>query len=185
MKKSVFSTKTIVAIGIGAALFFVLGKFVAIPSGIPNTNIALQYGVLSFMSALFGPIAGALIGFIGHWLIDLTAGWGVWWTWVFASAVHGAIAGVAFFKLKLNKGGLDKKGIITLVLVNLVASIVSWAVIAPLGDILVYAEDASYVFTQGIVSAISNFVVSAVIGGLLSVGYSKTVAKEGSLEKEE
>ena len=33
---------TIVAIGIGAALFFVLGRFVAIPSPVPNTNIALQ-----------------------------------------------------------------------------------------------------------------------------------------------
>ena len=38
MKK--FSVKTIVAIGIGAALFFVLGRFVAIPSPVPNTNIA-------------------------------------------------------------------------------------------------------------------------------------------------
>jgi len=184
MKKSVFSTKTVVAIGIGAALFFVLGKFVAVPSGIPNTNIAFQYAILSFMSALFGPIAGALIGFIGHWLIDLTAGWGVWWTWVVASAIHGAISGIAFFKLKLNKGGLDKKGIITYVIINLITCLVAWAVVAPLGDILVYAEDASYVFTQGIVSASANFVVSAVLGGLLCVAYSKTIAKEGSLDKE-
>jgi len=45
MKK--FSVKTIVAIGIGAALFFVLGRFVAIPSPIPNTNITTQYGLLA------------------------------------------------------------------------------------------------------------------------------------------
>ena len=31
--------KTFVAVGIGAALFFVLGRFVAIPSPVPNTNI--------------------------------------------------------------------------------------------------------------------------------------------------
>ena len=37
---------TIVAIGIGAALFFVLGRFVAIPSPVPNTNISIQYGLL-------------------------------------------------------------------------------------------------------------------------------------------
>lgn len=36
------SIKTVVAIGIGAALFFVLGRFVAIPSGVPNTNISLH-----------------------------------------------------------------------------------------------------------------------------------------------
>lgn len=33
--------KNVVAIGIGAALFFVLGRFVAIPSPVPNTNISL------------------------------------------------------------------------------------------------------------------------------------------------
>lgn len=40
MKK--VSVKTIVAIGIGAALFFVLGRFVAIPSPVPNTSISVQ-----------------------------------------------------------------------------------------------------------------------------------------------
>ena len=82
---------TIVAIGIGAALFFVLGKFVSIPSPVPNTNISTQYGLLAFMAVLFGPLAGLLIAFIGHALIDFSAGWGVWWSWVIASGVCGLI----------------------------------------------------------------------------------------------
>ena len=52
------SIKTVVAIGIGAALFFVLGRFVAIPSGVPNTNIRLQYAVLGLLAAMYGPLAG-------------------------------------------------------------------------------------------------------------------------------
>ena len=64
--------KTFVAVGIGAALFFVLGRFVAIPSPVPNTNISLQYAVLGLLAAMYGPVAGALIGFIGHALIDLS-----------------------------------------------------------------------------------------------------------------
>ena len=184
MKKSLLSTKTIVAIGIGAALFFVLGKFVAIPSPIPNTNIAFQYAILAFLSALYGPVAGCLIGFIGHWLIDLTAGWGVWWTWVVGSAIHGAIAGLAFNKINLNKGEFGKKDIITFVVINLIASAISWALVAPVGDVVVYAEDASYVFSQGIFSAVANFLTSTIVGGLLCFGYSKTIAKEGSLDKE-
>ncbi|WP_414601265.1 ECF transporter S component, partial [Gemmiger sp.] len=43
--KSNNNIKTVVAVGIGAALFFVLGRFVAIPSPVPNTNISLQYAV--------------------------------------------------------------------------------------------------------------------------------------------
>ena len=56
--------KNVVAIGIGAALFFVLGRFVAIPSPVPNTNISLQYAVLALLAAMYGPVAGGLIGFI-------------------------------------------------------------------------------------------------------------------------
>ena len=60
------SIKPVVAVGIGAALFFVLGRFVAIPSPVPNTNISLQYAVLGLLAAMYGPVAGGLIGFIGH-----------------------------------------------------------------------------------------------------------------------
>lgn len=98
-----------VAIGIGAALFFVLGRFVAIPSPVPNTNISLQYGLLAFMAALFGPLAGALIAFIGHALIDFSYGWGVWWSWVIASAVAGLIMGLGTKKISIEKS-FGKKG---------------------------------------------------------------------------
>ena len=66
MKK--MSIKTVVAVGIGAALFFVLARFVSIPSGIPNTSICLQYAVLALFAILYGPVAGGLIGFIGQFL---------------------------------------------------------------------------------------------------------------------
>ena len=78
MKKN-NSIKTVVAIGIGAALFFVLGRFVAIPSPVPNTNISLQYAVLALLAAMYGPVAGGLIGFIGHTLVDLSWGGIPWW----------------------------------------------------------------------------------------------------------
>lgn len=45
MKNNNSSIKPVVAVGIGAALFFVLGRFVAIPSPVPNTNVSLQYAV--------------------------------------------------------------------------------------------------------------------------------------------
>ena len=51
MKK--MSIKTVVAVGIGAALFFVLARFVSIPSGIPNTSICLQYAVLALFAILY------------------------------------------------------------------------------------------------------------------------------------
>ena len=184
MKKSLFSTKAIVATAIGAALFFVLGKFVAIPTGVPNTNFSLQYGVLSFFAALYGPVCGALVGFIGHWLIDLTAGWGVWWSWVIASAVTGLLVGLCYKKVDLEKGKFGKKEITAFVIFNVIAYAVSWIGVAPVGDIVIYSEDAAYVFTQGLVSAGLDLSVGLIVGGLLCLAYSKTIAKPGSLDKE-
>ena len=52
MKKEL-SVKTIVAIGIGSALFVILGRFAVIPTGIPNTNLETAYPFLALMAVLF------------------------------------------------------------------------------------------------------------------------------------
>lgn len=182
MKK--FSIKTVVAIGIGAALFFVLGRFVAIPSGIPNTNISLQYAVLGLLASMYGPVAGALIGFIGHTLIDLSWGGSPWWSWVIASACVGVVVGLFSKHLALDEGDFGKGKILIYALANIVANVVAWLLIAPSLDILIYAEPASKVFAQGVFAAIANSLTAVIIGGLLTAAYAKTIAKKGSLDQE-
>lgn len=142
------SIKTVVAIGIGAALFFVLGRFVAIPSGVPNTNISLQYAVLGLLAAMYGPLAGGLIGFIGHTLIDLSWGGSPWWSWVIASAFVGVVVGLFSKKIAIEEGAFGKKEVITFAIANVAANVVAWLGIAPVLDILIYAEPASKVFAK-------------------------------------
>lgn len=182
MKK--FSVKTIVAIGIGAALFFVLGRFVAIPSPVPNTNISTQYGLLAFLSVVFGPVAGALIGLIGHALIDFSYGWGVWWSWVIASAVFGLLVGIGAKITKMNKAEIGKKGLIKFNIVQVISHIICWGVVAPVLDILIYNEPLEKLFAQGLFAGISNAVTTAIIGSLLCLAYAATKTKDGSLSKE-
>lgn len=178
------SVKTIVAIGIGAALFFVLGRFVSIPSGIPNTNVSIQYGVLAFVAACFGPIAGLLAGLIGHFLIDFSWGWGVWWSWVIASAFFGCVMGLVANKLKIDDGEFAKSDIIKFNIAQAIAHLLAWVVIAPVLDILMYQEPANKVFVQGLVSACINIIATAIVGTLLCIAYSKTKPKKGSLAEE-
>ena len=120
------SVKTVVAVAIGAALFFVLGRFVAIPSGIPNTNISLQYAVLGLLAAMYGPVAGGLIGFIGHTLIDLSWGGSPWWSWVIASTFVGIVVGLFAKKLNVNEGEFSKKDVVTYAIANVIAHAVAW-----------------------------------------------------------
>jgi len=182
MKNS--SIKSVVAIGIGAALFFVLGRFVAIPSGIPNTNFTLQYAILALLAVMYGPVAGGLMGFIGHTLIDLSWGGSPWWSWVIASAFVGVVVGLFAKKIKLSDGEFSKKEMITFAIANVVANVIAWIIIAPVLDILIYAEPVNKVFAQGAMAALVNCVASVVVGGLLCMAYSKTIAKKGSLDKE-
>ena len=176
--------KTVVAVGIGAALFFVLGRFVAIPSPVPNTNISLQYAVLGLLAAMYGPVAGGLIGFIGHALIDLSWGGIPWWSWVIASAFTGVVVGLFAKKLNLQEGDFNKGKAITYTISNVIAHLIAWIVVAPVLDILIYAEPVKKVFAQGAFAAISNIITAVVVGGLLVLAYTKTIAKKGSLDKE-
>lgn len=179
MKK--LSVKTVVAIGIGAALFFVLGK-IAIPSPVPNTNISLQYAIQTVFATLFGPIAGLLIGFIGHTLIDATS-YGPWWSWIIASAFAGLVIGLVTLKLDINEG-LDSRKTVQFNVAQIIAHLLSWGLVAPCLDILIYSEPIEKLFVQGLVAGIANMITTGVVGSLLLVAYAKTVVKKGSLNKE-
>ena len=181
MKK--FSVKTIVAIGIGAALFFVLGRFVAIPSPVPNTNVSTQYGLLAFMSVVYGPVAGALVGLIGHALIDFSYGWGIWWSWVFASAVFGLLVGIGAKDIQL-EGKVETKTLVKFNIVQFISHVICWGAVAPVLDILIYSEPIDKLFAQGLFAGISNAVTTAIVGTLLCVAYAATKTKAGSLTKE-
>ena len=176
--------KTFVAVGIGAALFFVLGRFVAIPSPVPNTNISLQCAVLGLMAAMYGPVAGGLIGFIGHALIDLSWGGIPWWSWVIASAFTGVVVGLFAKKLNVQEGDFNKAKFAMFAVANLIAHAAAWIVVAPVLDILIYAGPVKKVFAQGAFAAVSNIITAVVVGGLLILAYTKTIAKKGSLDKE-
>jgi energy-coupling factor transport system substrate-specific component len=157
---------------------------VAVPSGVPNTTLNLGIAILAIFAAIFGPIAGLLIGFIGHFLNDLTAGWGVWWTWVIGSALFGLAVGFFWKLYKIENGGFGIKECLLFNGVQIAANLVVWAAIAPTLDILVYQEPADKVYLQGLVSAGLNIAVVLILGSLLAFGYSKTRTKAGSLKKE-
>jgi energy-coupling factor transport system substrate-specific component len=178
------STRTIVATGIGAALFTVLFMYVKIPTGIPNTEIQTAYGVGAFFAALFGPIAGGLIAFIGHAISDSVQYGSAWWSWVVASGISCFIIGLSYKRLHVEDGVFTGKDAIVFNIYQVVANALSWMVIAPLLDVIIYAEPANLVFTQGWVAALSNAVSAGVIGTLLLFVYSKTRAKKGSLSEE-
>ncbi|MFT4416137.1 ECF-type riboflavin transporter substrate-binding protein [Fredinandcohnia humi] len=178
------SIKTIVAIGIGSAVFVILAKFAAIPTPIPNTMVQTSYAFLALMAVVFGPIAGALIGLIGHALNDAITYGSVWWSWVVVSMLVGFLFGLARTKIDIESGIMNAKKIITFNIVQVIAQAIGWFVVAPTLDVWIYAEPANKVFVQGLVAGASNMVTVGVIGTILLFAYAKTRSQSGSLTKE-
>lgn len=179
-----FKTKTIVATGIGAALFTLLFMYVKIPTGIPETDIQTAYGIGSFFAAMFGPIAGFLVAFIGHAISDAVQYGSPWWSWVIASGISCFVVGLVYPRLKVDEGQFSWKEVILFNVFQLIANAFAWIVVAPVLDIVIYGEPANLVFTQGAVAALSNAVCMGVIGTLLLFLYSKTRSGKGTLSKE-
>lgn len=154
MNKKQSSITTLVAIGVGAAVFFILGRFLSIPTGIPNTSIETTYPFLALMATIFGPFAGYGFGIVGR-------------------------------RLKVNEGIFTLKDAIQFNIGQVIVNVLSWVVIAPVLDILIYSEPANKVFLQGGVSALVNALSVGIIGTLLLKGYASTRTKSGSLRKEQ
>lgn len=180
-----FGVKQVVAIGIGTALFIVLTN-VQIPVGfIPNTALQTRAAVLAFFAAVFGPVVGGIVGFLGHALGDALFYGSVWWSWVFPEAVFGVIVGLFAAKYKVREGGFGGKEIVMFNVVQVIGNVIAWGLVAPVLDIVIYAEPANKVFTQGVTAGILNIVIIGILGSLLLVAYSKVGAKSGSLSKED
>ncbi|MDR3242277.1 MAG: ECF-type riboflavin transporter substrate-binding protein [Lactobacillaceae bacterium] len=171
MKKT--NLRLIGAIVIGAIGFFLLMRYIAIPTGVHNTQINFAEGWLSLVTAIFGPIVGLIVALVGHTLNDFSRYDSAWWSWVIADGLFGLLLGLATQRLHLANGTLTVKKIIAFNIWQLIANVIAWLIIAPLGDILIYGEPAKKVFIQGATATGVNFATVAVFGTLLLVGYNK------------
>ncbi|HEL1618804.1 TPA: ECF-type riboflavin transporter substrate-binding protein [Streptococcus suis] len=178
------SIRTVVATGIGAALFVVIGLLISIPTFVPNTYIQLQYAVQSLLSIVFGPIVGFFVGLIGHTFIDTLREGSPWWSWILASAVVGLVIGFAKNRLRVQEGIFEGKDILIFNIFQVVANIIAWGLVAPVLDIIIYSQPVNKVFTQGLVAGIANILTVAIAGTILLGVYARSQTKTGSLSKE-
>lgn len=171
----------VVAIGIGAALFFVLSRFVAIPIPVPNQAITFQYALLAILAVLYGPYVAAIAGFVGHILADAT-GYGIWLSWEIPTAVFGLIVGFFMLRNRVNEGEFPGKDLVRFNVAVVVGHLVAWGVLAWILDVTLMGEPFNKVIVQGIVAFVSNSILTCVFGSIILALYAKTRTRSGSLE---
>ncbi len=184
MKENKLSINTIVAIGIGAAVFIILSRFGSIPTFIPNTNVETAYAFLALMAVIYGPVAGLSIGLIGHLLKDLILYGSPWISWIIASGIVGLVIGLSKKNLDVQEGEFGRKKVVIFNIYQVVANAIAWLLVAPGLDILIYAEPTKKVFVQGAVSFGFNILMVGILGSILIATYSRTRIKKGSLDRE-
>ncbi|MBM7643617.1 ECF-type riboflavin transporter substrate-binding protein [Streptococcus loxodontisalivarius] len=177
------SNQIVVATGIGAALFVIIGMFINIPI-FGNTSIQLQYAVQALFSVIFGPVAGFLIGFIGHALKDGIQYGSISWAWVLASGVIGLVIGLFRSRYNVTLGKFTPMQMVWFNLVQILAMVIAYGVVTPVGDKLQYAQDWSYLYAQGAVAGLSNALTIAIAGTILMSLYANTRTQAGSLSKD-
>lgn len=180
-----FTIQQVVAAGIGTALFVVLTE-VQIPLVIvPNTALQVRAALLAFLSAVYGPVVGGIVGLLGHALGDALFYGGVWWSWVIPDGIFGILVGLLAKKYLIREGSFDVRRIVLFNIAQVVANAIAWIVCAPVLDIVIYAEPANKVFAQGALAFLANVIIIAILGTLLGVAYSKIGGKSSSLQKED
>jgi energy-coupling factor transport system substrate-specific component len=164
--KGMKAVKTVVIIAIGAALYG-LGGLISVPV-FANTTIKPAMAILSLFAGMYGPVVGFLVGFLGHWITDMFAGWGVWPTWMLGSGIVGIVIGLfpMLTKHALDTGSFASKQIGLYILLAFIGNFVGYSVSAIL-DFLLFAEPLNKVVTQQLIIAFSNTIVIGTLGSLL------------------
>lgn len=180
-KNSISTVKLVVVIAIGAALYG-LGGLLSITI-FTNTSLKPAMAVLGLWAAAFGPVVGFLVGFIGHFLTDTFAGWGVWWTWILGSGIVGALIGLypRITHNSLEDGVFGGKEIAIFVVLSLLANFIGYAISAVL-DYFIFAEPLAKVIAQQLIVSVVNTVVIGILGSifmkLLANRYKNTAELE-------
>lgn len=158
-----WSTRTVVTIGVGAALYGAT-SWIGIPITV-DTQIRPAIALLAIFGALFGPIVGFIAGFIGHVINDFITYGTVWWGWALGSGITAASMGLIYLVKDFNPmdGEVKKKHFVQFFLYGVLGIFVS-LVFSFLFDIYVMGEPNDKMVVQVIAAGAANLAVFIVLG---------------------
>ncbi|MCR4693692.1 MAG: ECF-type riboflavin transporter substrate-binding protein [Pseudobutyrivibrio sp.] len=159
-----FGYRELVASILGITLFFGLTTFRVPFEIIPATAIQVRYALLAVLSAIYGPIVGFVIGFFGHMIADLLFYDKLYMAWVIADGVLGLGIGWFYHRYDVLEGEFNIKKAGFFNVVQLMFNALSWIVIAPTLDALVFGEEVLRTYTQGFFAFIVDILTIGILG---------------------
>ena len=172
--KGLFSInrRMLAATAIGALLFTLLSRFIALPTPIAGTFFFPSFALLGLFATLFGPVSGALISLTGMIVVGI---WikNVYLSYTVASVICGFVYGLAKKYVHADRGEFGYDSIIAYNVTQIAGNLAAWAVAAPALELVFNpGRPAAEVFLQGITAAFVDILSAEFIGTPLLFVYS-------------
>lgn len=163
-------------------IFYLLGRYAKISTGLEITYIFLQYPLLCIISILFGPVVGVITGITGHILIDLANSSYVWFSWVTGTGFLGLSLGLIAKRWKLKSVPEDDssqygKTRLQYALIILGLNVIAFLCIAPILEVLIYKATVQDAFSRGVFIALSNGLTSAIVTDIFFSSLRHTIIR--------
>ena len=159
-RESFFSTKQIVAMAVGTALYAALTipfNALNIP-GLWLIAVRPTVAIPILFGFVFGPITGFVTGLLGNVLSDAVSFGGFFWNWDIGNGLIGAVPGIAYFVIK-RTDWTKVKGLVAAGVLAILASVVG----------IGFAAGTDYIFQIGLNT------IEAAMGEFLGAGVTDMV----------
>jgi len=180
-----WSTMTLVAVAVGAALFGVLMVFVSFPV-FTNTYLTAAMVIPVIVGGLFGPLPAFATLLIGNFVADLIGGWGFWFDWSVGNGVLGLFVGaLPLYGARIDEGIFKVQHAIIYAVCCIVGNAFAFGVVTPVMTSLFYAADLEITFIQAFASGIANTAVLVIVGIPLLFLFASRYKKRSDLKEED
>lgn len=180
MKKNILlALKIVICIG----LFWLLNR-ISMETGVLGVKLSLAYPLLAAAASIMGPIFGALIGFAGQLLTDITSTDGtLYWIWITAAGLFGLIMGFVHEKTKNLEWEFGGKGALTFQIIQIPANIFCWGIFAGTLDYLITKGVLDKILVQCFTVILCNVILVMVFGSVfrsIHAGHVKRSRKKAA-----
>ena len=183
-KLGIWTTKSIVTMAVGAALYGVLMVYGGVPI-FSNTNLSFAMVVPVFVGALFGPLPAMITCGIGNVIADLIGGWGMWFDWSIGNAVMGFFVGtLPLYGADIANGLFKVKHAIIYAVMCVLGNIIAFGLITPIFSTALYGQDLNITLMQALFATLGNTLVLVVAGIPILTMLAKRNASRSNLKKE-
>lgn len=177
-KESLFSTKNLVAIAVGTALYAALTlpfNFFQFP-GVNLVALRPTVAIPMVFGFLFGPIAGFVSGFLGNVISDQLSFGSFYWNWDLGNGLIGLVPAAGYYMVKKTDWA-KTKGLATTVALAVVGSIVGIG-FAAVTDLIfqIGLSTSGAAIAEFIPAAVTDAINGAILAPIIVYAYVSATA---------